>query len=356
MAAMGSVPATGLVIETADPLDNKVRMGKKYKGTVRVLADADGAPIYAGGRFDLSEKRWLVVGQEIPLSMDPASPEDFEIDWDAIPSMEERAAANDPTLADPIGASRKAREALAASGVAEGDLNSYGTGVAETVAQYRAADAAARAGATPDHFQQAMDAASQQSPQPGKTRAVALLAATTATLQQDDAQSGSPRDRLVTSGKRKAVLSVNVPGQAPYAVFQPKFKRPRLSADLTGAGLPALVSASDPSDVEILWDELASLDSQLSQRIADSGSQAAAASPESQMMDTIQKAMSGPPPAMPSGGVPKAPAGGMPDLNPQMQAMIAQNAKQALSMITDPAQRKMMIEQYRSMGIEVDDE
>jgi hypothetical protein len=56
-----------------------------------------------------------VVGTEIPVRVDPERPGGFEIDWDAIPSMEERVAANDPTLADPIGAHTRAREALLAA-------------------------------------------------------------------------------------------------------------------------------------------------------------------------------------------------------------------------------------------------
>ncbi len=42
-----------------------------------------------------------------------------------------------------------------------------------------------------------------------------------------------------STGKRKAVLSGNVPGQAPYALFRRKFKRPRGTAGLI---VPALVS------------------------------------------------------------------------------------------------------------------
>jgi hypothetical protein len=56
------------------------------------------------------------------------------------------------------------------------------------------------------------------------------------------------------------VLSVNVPGQPPYALLQRKFKRPR---GLAGLIVPALVCSSDPADVEVLWDELRSMNQQL---------------------------------------------------------------------------------------------
>lgn len=95
---------TGLVVGTSDPVDNKLRLGNRNNGWVRVIADAGGNQVNAVGRFDLTENRWLVVGMEIPVRVDPEKPGGFEIEWDAIPSMEERVAANDPTLADPIGA------------------------------------------------------------------------------------------------------------------------------------------------------------------------------------------------------------------------------------------------------------
>jgi hypothetical protein len=113
------VRSTGLVVATTDPVDNKLRLGNRNRGWVRVIADAGGNQVNAMGRFDLTENRWLVVGMEIPVRVDPEKPGGFEIEWDAIPSMADRVAANDPTLADPIGARNRAREALlAASGAA----------------------------------------------------------------------------------------------------------------------------------------------------------------------------------------------------------------------------------------------
>jgi hypothetical protein len=206
---------------------------------VRVIADAGGNQVNALGRFSLSEDRWLVVGMEIPVEIDPEKPGNFEIDWDAIPSMEERVAANDPTLADPISAQQKAREAL------------FGAG----------GEAASPGHLTPDQLKQAMDYAAEQPAPAGKKRAIVIVAAITATVTsrfqgiggnwEGTTSSGS---KLSSKGKRPAVLSVNVPGEAPYALFQPKFKRPR---GFSGAsGVPALVSSSDPTDVEVLWDEL----------------------------------------------------------------------------------------------------
>jgi hypothetical protein len=144
------------------------------------------------------------------------------------------------------------------------------------------------------------------------------------------------------------VLAVNIPGRAPYAVFEPAFKRPRGKADYLGAGLPALVSTTDPSDVEILWDEVPSVDSQIEQRMSDAfqGQEARmeqAREMQRQMMEAAQN----------TGAGPSAP--GAPPFAPAMEVM-AQNAKRTLAYVTDPAMRKMLIEQYRAAGIRVDEE
>jgi hypothetical protein len=223
---------TGLVVGATDPVDNKLRLGNRNRGWVRVIADAGGQRVNAVGRFDLTENRWLVVGMEIPVSVDPEKPGDFEIDWGAIPSMEERAAANDPTLADPIGAHQNAQEAL----VATSGVGPY------------PADASA------ERFEQAMKYAAAQPAPAGKTRAIIHVSAITTSVRLLESSSGhTTTKKQVSTGGRKAVLSVNVPGQAPYALFLHKFKRP---LGMSGSIVPALVSSNDPTDVEVLWDEL----------------------------------------------------------------------------------------------------
>jgi hypothetical protein len=227
------VHTTGLVVGTTDPVDNKLRLGNRNRGWVRVIADAGGNQVNAVGRFDLTENRWLVVGMEIPVGVDPEKPNGFDIDWDAIPSMEERVAANDPTLADPIGAHKRAREALlAASGAADNPAD-----------------------ATPERFEKAMKYAAEQPAPAGRTRAIVHVVAITTTIRTAEYSTEHQiSKKQVSTGRRKAVLSVNVPGQAAYAVLQRKFRRPR---GMAGLIVPALVSLSDPTDVEVLWDELA---------------------------------------------------------------------------------------------------
>jgi hypothetical protein len=233
------VRTTGLVVGTTDPVDNRLRLGNRNGGWVRVISDVGGNRLNVVGRFDLTEKRWLVVGMEIPVTLDPERPGGFAIDWDAIPSMEERVAANDPTLVDPIGAQKRAREALlAAVGAADGPADT-----------------------TPERFEKAMQYAAAQPAPAGKTRAIVHVAAITATVRTSEHSTEHQiSKKQVSTGKRKAVLSVNVAGQRPYALFRHKFKRP---LGVTGLIVPALVSSSDPAEVEVLWDELASMRQQL---------------------------------------------------------------------------------------------
>jgi hypothetical protein len=222
------VHTTGLVVGASDPVDNKLRLGNRYRGWVRIIADARGNQVNAVGRFDLTENRWLVVGMEIPVRVDPEEPGGFEIEWDAIPSMEERVAANDPTLADPIGAHMRAREALlAANGAADNPAD-----------------------ATPGRFARAMSYAAEQPAPAGKRRAIVHVAAITSTVRLLESSSGhTVTAEQVSTGEREAVLSVNVPGQPAYAVFYRRFKRPR---GMAGLIVPAVVSSSDPTDVEVL--------------------------------------------------------------------------------------------------------
>lgn len=232
---MTKVHTTGLVVGTSDPVDNKLRLGNRYRGWVRVIADAGGNQVNAVGRFDLTESRWLVVGMEVPVRVDPDKPGGFEIEWGAIPTMEERVAANDPTLVDPLGAQMRAQVALLA---ANGAAASPADGMLE-------------------RFEKAMKYAAEQPAPAGKTRAIVHVAAITSTVRLLESSSGhTVTAQQLSTGRRKAVLSVNVPGEPPYAVFHRRFKRPR---GMAGLIVSALVSSSDPTDVEVLWEELASI-------------------------------------------------------------------------------------------------
>jgi hypothetical protein len=289
---------TALVIDAEVAPEGSLRL---WRGWVEILVDLGGRRTPLRRKFRLDERRWLVPGMEVPVELEPARPEDFDIDWDAIPSIQDRAAAGDPTLTDPVAArQRVAQEA-------------WGQPPKEPSGR----------------FEQAMEHAVSTPAPAGQVRAVVRVATIRGNLEGDDDRGHS--GRTSTFGTSAAVLSVNVPGQSPYAVFVRKFKVPRGRIEITGAGLPALVSATDPNDVTVLWDELPSAMRQVETRLGDAMSQ-------------VQAAMTAPPQTMPQFA------------DPQFQQTMVEGAKRALSMISDPAQRAALIQQYRAAGIMVEEE
>jgi hypothetical protein len=348
---------TALVIEADDPLDNLLQWGRQSLGLVRILIETKPEPIYVAGRFRLDKDHWPVRGMKLPVTIDPADPGSFEVRWDEVASIEERAAANDPTLADPVGTRKKTLEALVASGVG-------GPGPGAATQDVREIVVAAQAATVelgddegfPDHFKESMEHAVRSPAPTGKARAVALIATSEATLRSsgNDLQLTYHRDR---HGKHDAVLAVHIPGRAPYAVFKPKFKHRRGKGAPIGAGLPALVSYSDPTDVEVLWDELLSVKEQGRQTAAEAMQAANERMAEATkaMSQDFQQGWPAPPAANPGvAGFPQMPAA-MPQMPANMQSMMAENAKAALALVKDPAMRAMLIAQYRAAGIEIDD-
>lgn len=358
-AGKGGEQMTALVVVADDPLDNYLKVGKDGRGTVRILIDTEPAPIYVARGFKLDRDHWPVRGMELPVTIDPAKPDQFEVNWAMVPSIEERTGANDPTLADPVGTRKKTMEALIASGAAGPDASAAPQDIREVVVAAQAAEAkSGDSSGLPDHFKESMDKAAQEPAPAGKTRAVVLIAASEATLRSvggggGDGGGGGGHKERQRSGKHAAVLAVNVPGNAPYAVFKPKFKHPGGKGSAMGAGLPALVSSSDPTDVEVLWDELPSIKDQARQTASE------AMQATGDRMVEATKAMSeafqqpGPPPGA---AAPAPGAAGVPQMPANMQAMMAQNAKRALEFTKDPEMRKMLIQQYRAAGIKIDEE
>jgi hypothetical protein len=343
-----------LVVEADDPLDNlaEARLrtvrwvgptaGPESLGVVRILIDGD-PPIYVARGFELDRDHWPVVGMQLPVSIDSADPESFAILWDEVPSMSQRAEANDPTLADPAGTLTRTMKAVMAAGV-------VGSGIATPPLDAGAEAVAAQALAVemhndeyqPDHFQESMDKAAKAPAPAGRIRAVVLIAASEATDNQLRGDSVIyVKDR---HGIHQAVLAVNVPGRSPYAVFVDKFKHPDGKGGLLGAGLPALVSTSDPNDVEVLWDEL------LSVRKQDRQTRDAALEDRdarlAQFRERASEVASGPTAAPPMPGTPQIPA--------EAREQMIRNAQIAMRSVP-PAMRATLIEQYKLAGITIDE-
>ncbi len=347
---------TALVIEADDPLDSRLKFGRSGKGQVRILIDAKPDPIYVARDLKLDKDHWPVVGMELPVTIDPDEPEKFEVRWDEVPSMEQRAAANDPTLADPVGTRKRAQQALIASGAA-GSAGPYrpDEDVREAIVKAQA-EAAKEDDGRPDHFQESLDQAAQAEAPPGKTRAMVVFAASEASLRTEGGQADGTgghqfRDR---HGKHDAVLAVTIPGQEPYAVYVSKFNHRGGKVVALGAGIPALVSSSDPSDVEVRWDELPSVREQLSQTVAEATqlTQDRMASAAGQMDEATREISASPPPG--AANTPQAPAETT-GISPEMKEMMLKNAKMAISAAPNAQIRQMIIEQYRLAGIPIDE-
>ena len=81
--------ATALVLEAVAPPEGGPTIGPGSHGAIRVLVD--GRTLEAKVR--MTEEHWLVPGQEVSAAV---TGDRLEIDWDQVPSMQARAAANDP--------------------------------------------------------------------------------------------------------------------------------------------------------------------------------------------------------------------------------------------------------------------
>jgi hypothetical protein len=332
----GTEPPTGNARRTTALVlaaDQRPEGGGPATGLVRVLVDPGPRQRVLEAVLRLDKERWLVPGMDVGVHLFSDGSR-FEVDWESVASIEERVAANDPTLADPAGALRR---------------------VAHALGHTRADTGTSRA----EHFEAALQDAARRTSPPGKVRAVVVLVA------MRGAMGGGSGPDLVASSevslqlRSAAVLSVNVPGHAPYAVYLRKFKFPRKSrTDYTGAGYPALVSESDTNDVEVLWDEVPSVQSQLSDRFASS--MALAESRRSALTEQWQAVLgqaagnlAADADAPGDGSSPASGAAFAGSMAAEMRKLAADSARRALQYVQDPAMRKMMIDQYRAAGIEI---
>ncbi len=323
LADSGATRTAALVVAA----DQRPEGGGPSTGLVRVLVDPGSRQRLLEAKLRLDKERWLVPGMHVEVLLSPDHTK-FDVDWDTVPTIEERVAVNDPTLADPAGAAREVTRAL---GYTQADT---GTSRAE-------------------HFEAALQEAARHTPPPGKVRAVVMVVAMRGAMGGTSGPNEIGSSEVSFQLRSAAVVSVNVPGRAPYAVYLRKFKFPRKSrTDYTGAGYPALVSESNPNDVEVLWDEVPSVQSQLSDRIASS--MALAESRQAAMTEQWQAALGQAGADAAGGGM--SPEGGAAfagAMAPEMRKLAAESARRALQYVQDPGMRKTLIDQYRAAGIEI---
>lgn len=271
-------------------------------GAIRVVVDLGSGPVEVAGTFRFAEDHWLVRGMDVTVLVDPARPAEFEVDWGSVASMADRVAANDPALADPFTAGRRVAQALG--------LTSEDAGT--------------------DRFAGLMTAAAAAPPVPEKLRAVVLIAAIRGRMEIGSSDTGPSTTEDAVHRNWEAVLAVNVPGRAPYAVFVPSFTFPRhpdTHPDVPGGGLPALVSATNPNDVQVQWDDIPSIVAPLVDRM--SASMLAA-------QDRMARQQS------------------LAALAPQMREMMIGNLRRSLRYVADPVQRQIILDQYRALGVDIE--
>jgi hypothetical protein len=336
--------ATGLVIQADAPPQSAPSHGPDSQGRIRAVID-----IPSQGRrqlhavFTFADAHWVAPGMQVPVAIDPARPDTFVVDWAAVPPMRQQAEASHPALADPFAASRGNAAAL---GITPSE---------KTAAVY-------------ERLQRMVAEAAAKPAPPGQQRAVAVVATIRGRFWDgSDPDGGSSSGRGVTLNMNsEAVLSVAVPGRSPYAVYVPKFKFPRKHPSVPGEPLPALVATTDPQDITIVWDEVPGIDEFIATRMADSaqahGRETAALRAQFEDAQAAALARAGypqpgaPMPGMPAPGIPTPgmPAPGM--MPPEMRAMMVANLKRAMQAMPNAAQRQMVLDQYRRMGLEITQE
>jgi hypothetical protein len=341
-----------LVTHVDAPPQGVPHHGALSRGTIRVVVDLGSGPVEVAGTFRFADDHWLVRGMDVTVLIDRTRPAEFDVDWSSVASMADRVAANDPALADPFAAGRRVAQAL---GLARED-----TGTRRQ-----------------DRFAELMTAAAVAPPVAGKLHAVVLIASIRGRMEVGGSDPGPSTTGITMHRDSEAVLAVNVPGLPPYAAFVRSFKFPRTQSEIADSGLPALVSTTDPNDVEVQWEDVPSVAAQLADRMSASLSaaqdrMARQQSLAAQIMATVPSRQSrepgGSPPAYPPAGpattaFPPAGTGAMPvtgsrlaALAPRRREMMIDNLRRTLPYVGDPAQRRMILDQYRALGVDIDGE
>src|SRR5262249_36455177 len=155
-----------------EPLDNRRMNDDRYQGRVHILAQTKPDPILVGRQFIMDRDHWLGRGVEIPGADDPQTPGGVGVDWGENPRQGARAAADDPTLADPVATRKRVADQL---------TKVMGSDVGKPSQDPNLADVTALVGQVndpqaPANLKESLDKASQADAPDGKTRAVVQIA------------------------------------------------------------------------------------------------------------------------------------------------------------------------------------
>ena len=306
------ITATALVTATEEPLENLFSSNSDELAKTQVLMNVGTGSVVGYRGLPLDVDHWVTVGQSVPVIVDPANPNGYAIDWAQTPGITERIESNDPSLVDPMGARLRVWDALAAAGYHEPDLDQ----VAPQTLQREMTELRAQLVAEPQSFARQLAGVSSLPAPDGYQRALVQIVTSTALW---GTKTHTQVKRRQTLGTHSVVLSIAVPGALPYAVFVRSFDHQARQYDEYNPGLPAVVSTTDPTDVRVLWDELA----KIGQPLPETGAQ----------------------PVDPTAAQHPVPTGA--------KAMMTEQAIEMVRRLP-PESRPAIIAYYKTMGIEVD--
>lgn len=333
---------TALIISAEAPPHGAPLAGTGSHGAISALVDTGSGPQRRTASVRFSDTHWLVPGMQVPVLVDPGRPDTFEVRWEQIPPMADRVAAGDPALADPVAASARVAAAL---------------GV----------DPASLRGTDPARLRESLAGAAALPPPPGWLRAVVVVVSARGRYFASDPNS-TANAGVTYHRAGEAVLAVYLPGRPPYPVLVPDFKVPKDRTTLVIGGYPALVSAADGRRVDIQWAETQTTGEMINDRIAASTQRAneQLAEMAGRWQAAAAQATAGAPggpwaadasgaPAPGMGAATGAPglAPGAPSLPPQMREALLASLRNSLRYVRNPAQRQMILDQYRLMGLHI---
>jgi hypothetical protein len=197
-------------------------------------------PYFVAHRCNVTQKRYPLAGDAVSVEIDPEQPLRVFVEWDQLPTIDERLAAGDPAFTDPDAVAsriRAAKQELVDAGYARQD------------------DAAGEAA---EQLKRARELALSVLQRPAPAAATATPTRPTARVVADSVHGWHPVDSESPDFGRtygELLLSVAVPGQARYGArlrgLIPVLK------DFSG-DVPVEVG-DEQGDVKVLWDELPDL-------------------------------------------------------------------------------------------------
>jgi hypothetical protein len=258
-----------------------------YGDWTTVVTDIGNGPVRITSMVNLDRDRWLLPGAQVTIDLAPervGKAHSYTVEWDSVPPIQERIAANDPVVTEPRAAMAAAETAMASSG----RIRPMPPGKTYVPRSYPVPNLSAWTAACDE----AIAATATLPAPPGTVRVVAIVVGLRLLMRHEnrDIFGNHPIEdqnfRQGTQYRRprggtEAVFALAAPGRAPRAVFVPKFTAPS-AKDVSVQPtiypfLPATVAADGSGSMEIRWDEVLDLRAQTGQYVGHAQQQAAGA-------------------------------------------------------------------------------